>query len=892
MASVLTVAGLLVAMPATARLEQSSGLVETEASTNRLGLSSNPTNLQGTSDPPATSLLDQGEALYRQGRYAAAVDVLRRALQRYQDSSQVLPEAATWANLSLTYQALGDWSAATEACDRSIALLQSDHGLTAGEVLPLLAQSFDVQGRLHYQQGKAVLAIESWQQAAQHYADSQDPMGQLEAQVNQAEALKMLGQYRRAEALLQQVAQALETLPDAGTKAAVLLALAEAQATMGQPAAAQTSLTTSLAVAQQFDLPTLVSTAQLSLGHLAYDPTAPAEAMAFYRQALATAPDASATLPAQLALLRLLVATGQIQQAGELVSDIRTTLAHLPAGREAINGRIYLAQSLMQLHQQTPDTNIWAMAAATTLAEAISLAEQLGDPRAIAYAKGTLGSLYELTRQWPEAEQMTRQALALAETIDAADITYQWYWQLGRLLKVQAEIATATPVAGPGAVAPDYGEAIAAYTKAINYLQTLRQDLLIVNSDVQYSFRDHVEPVYREAVDLLLRPVAESTKAQDQRLKARELIETLQLAEIDNFLREGCLEGRFLLLDQLVEQDYPQAAVIYPILLDDRLEVIVKIPNQPLRQNTVYQSRQTIATHLHDLRLSLGEPDRLRNTQALSQQVYQWLIQPIETDLQAQGIDTLVFVLDGPLRSIPMAVLHDGEQYLIEKYALSLSLGLQLLDPQRFVADQANVLMAGLPTPPASLPNVAALPAIETELELVQQTGWPATPLLNQQFTYSTLEQTLQTDTFNVVHLATHGRFSSQADDTFILAADGPITIEQLGRLLQTGAVNHRSNIDLLVLSACETASGDNHATLGLAGLAIKAGARSTLASLWQIDDRSTALLMGEFYGALAQGDVTKAEALRTAQLRLLQEHPNYRNPIYWAPYVLVGNWL
>jgi tetratricopeptide (TPR) repeat protein len=124
MASVLTVAGLLVAMPATARLEQSSGLVETEASTNRLGLSSNPTNLQGTSDPPATSLLDQGEALYRQGRYAAAVDVLRRALQRYQDSSQVLPEAATWANLSLTYQALGDWSAATEACDRSIAITE------------------------------------------------------------------------------------------------------------------------------------------------------------------------------------------------------------------------------------------------------------------------------------------------------------------------------------------------------------------------------------------------------------------------------------------------------------------------------------------------------------------------------------------------------------------------------------------------------------------------------------------------------------------------------------------------------------------------------------------------------------------------------------------------
>jgi CHAT domain-containing protein len=142
-----------------------------------------------------------------------------------------------------------------------------------------------------------------------------------------------------------------------------------------------------------------------------------------------------------------------------------------------------------------------------------------------------------------------------------------------------------------------------------------------------------------------------------------------------------------------------------------------------------------------------------------------------------------------------------------------------------------------------------------------------------------------------VVHLATHGQFSSQADDTFILTWDNRLNAKELDTLLRVTDQSRPNAIELLVLSACQTATGDKRAALGLAGVAVRAGARSTLASLWSIDDKSSALLMSQFYRELVRTEVTKAEALRLAQLSLLQ-NPRYQHPRYWAPFVLVGNWL
>ena len=163
--------------------------------------------------------------------------------------------------------------------------------------------------------------------------------------------------------------------------------------------------------------------------------------------------------------------------------------------------------------------------------------------------------------------------------------------------------------------------------------------------------------------------------------------------------------------------------------------------------------------------------------------------------------------------------------------------------------------------------------------------------LLDQAFTHDSLKQELQSFKFPIVHIATHGQFSSAAEDTFILSWDNRINVIELDQALQASSLSGDAPIELLVLSACETARGDKQAALGIAGTAVRAGARSTLATLWSVNDEATANLVGYFYEALMDSTLTRAEALRQAQLKLLRD-PQYRHPVYWAPYILLGNWL
>ncbi|MBD2215235.1 CHAT domain-containing protein [Nostoc linckia FACHB-104] len=321
------------------------------------------------------------------------------------------------------------------------------------------------------------------------------------------------------------------------------------------------------------------------------------------------------------------------------------------------------------------------------------------------------------------------------------------------------------------------------------------------------------------------------------------------------------------------------------------IQVIVKIPQKPLQHYSTQVPQAEVNKVLAELRRNLVNPTALNAVKTQGQQVYNWLIKPIESQLPENKVNTLVFVLDGALRNLPMASLYDGKQYLIEKYAIALSVGLQLLAPKPLEKQQLRALTAGLTEPPPNFPNFSPLPAIKSEVGLIAKAGVSTTNLLDEKFTQKALEKQVNQVPFNILHLATHGQFSSRVEDTFILAADGAINVKQFDSLLRTRDETKPEPVELLVLSACQTAAGDNRAALGLAGAAVRAGARSTVASLWQIDDQSTAMFVGDFYQQLQSNKVTKAQALRHAQLQLLQ-HPNYKAPSYWSAYVLIGNWL
>ncbi|WP_096604114.1 CHAT domain-containing protein [Calothrix sp. NIES-2100] len=836
------------------------------------------------------SLFQQGKLLYNAGRFAEAVQILQQAVKVYQNQGDTLGLAATLGNLSLAYQQLGKWNQAQQAITDSLNLLQKS---PKNQNLLLFAQLLEIQGRWQISTGQAEAALVTWQQAEKFYTQLKNQDGVVKSLINQAQAWRSKGSYRRSVEILTYLEKKLQLDPGSIAKAVGLRSLGDTLLAMGYGEKSRTILQQSLKIAESMPANADIGATYFSLGNNAKTQKQKSDAIAFYQKAVELSPSPLTKVQAQLNHLSLLIEDGELTAALTLIPSIQSQLAQLPTSRATIYAEINFAQSLNKLLSNYSQSTIQSSSTssqgsilsihyleinsqdvAKILAQAIAQSRSLGDQQTEAYALLSLGNLYEQTKQWSEAQKLTQQALVLAQTSNAPEIVYRVDWQLGRLLWAQKDIKGA----------------IAAYDAAVDTLQLLRLDLVAINQDVQFSFRDSVEPVYRQSVELLLQ--SQGGKPDEQTLdKARQRIEALQLAELDNFFREACLSGHSVPLDKIVDQDNATAAVIYPIILKNEIQVIVKIPKKPLQHYSTTISETEVNNTLLELRRNIVNPAAKSTIKKRSQQVYNWLIKPIESELLSKQVDTLVFVLDGALRNLPMASLYDGKQYLIEKYAIALSVGLQLLDPKPLVQQQIRALTAGLTEPPPGYSNFSALRAIKSEVDLIAKSGVSTTSILDEQFTSKALEKEVNTVPFNIVHLATHGQFSSRAEDTFILAADGPINVTQFDSLLRSRDESKPQAVELLVLSACQTAAGDNRAALGLAGAAVRAGARSTLASLWQIDDQSTALFVGAFYKQLKSGKVTKAQALRYAQLQLLQ-HPNYNAPSFWSAYVLIGNWL
>ena len=833
------------------------------------------------------NLSSNGKTLYDAGQFSQAAEVLEQAVSTYQAQGDNLRGAIALGNLSLAYQQLGLWPQAEEAITKSLELLQEEESPNS---LKIIAQSLNIQGRLQFSQGQVEIALETWRQAASSYAKIGNELGVIRSQLNQAQALQNLGFYRGALKLLSGVEQKLSTQPDSVTKAASLRSLGDVLQLIGNLPEARTALEASLTIARNLQSPPHISAALFSLGNIARTQGETSQALSFYQQAVQASASSMVKVQSNLNQLSLFIETGDVSAAETLVPKIESQLESLNPSRNTVYARINFVESLLKMgklgdgevgsreqgagskgEKQSSNDNEKLVTSiphiANHLAVAVRQAENLGDQRAHSYALGILGSVYEQNHQWQEAQQLTEQALLLSVTLNAPDLSYRWQWQLGRLLKYQG----------------DDQSAIAAYENAIDLLKSLRSDLVAINADVQFSFRESVEPVYRELVSLLLKDNGKQSNDVKNLEKARKVIESLQLAELDNFFRSACLNANPVEIDQVDQQ----AAVIYPIILPDRLEVILSLPNQGLRHYSQPLTPQEVEEVTKSMRRTVT--NRLRkNFLPSAIQVYDWLIRPIEKDLAQADVETLVFVLDGVLRNIPMAALYDGEQYLVEKYSIAVTPGLELLESQPLELTEVKVLTVGLSE---GRQGFNPLPGVEVELSKIG-THVESEVLLNDSFTENNVQVAMDAISYPIVHFATHGTFSSNAEDTFILTWDDKINVHELNSLLRTNDLASAKPIELLVFSACETANGDQRAALGIAGIAVRAGARSTIASLWSVNDQATSEFMVKFYQGLANPEVTKAQALRDAQLSILQD-PQYRgHPYFWAPFILVGNWL
>jgi len=255
--------------------------------------------------------------------------------------------------------------------------------------------------------------------------------------------------------------------------------------------------------------------------------------------------------------------------------------------------------------------------------------------------------------------------------------------------------------------------------------------------------------------------------------------------------------------------------------------------------------------------------------------------------LESERIETLVFVPEGAWRSVPLSALHDGERHLIERYAVAMTPGLSLLGPKPLPTRSPNLLLAGLSAPVQGYPGLDyVLKEVEDLHRLVG-----GRLLLNENFNTREVEARFARESFSMVHFASHGEFAREARETFLLTYDGRLTLDELEWLIRPSQFRGQP-VELLTLSACQTAHGDDRAALGLAGVALKAGARSALATLWAVHDEATALLVRRFYEELLRPErPSKAAALQSAQQFLLRD-PRYDHPAFWSPYLIIGNWL
>lgn len=428
----------------------------------------------------------------------------------------------------------------------------------------------------------------------------------------------------------------------------------------------------------------------------------------------------------------------------------------------------------------------------------------------------------------------------------------------------------------------DLASAQLVLSQAYEHLEWIREDLEFTQED---EFKIRVKPVYYTYADVLLQ--------LKQSKKARDVIEAFKGFELTNHFQDNCASGIIVKKDGTVvlADGTPLAdraalpnntAVLHPIILPNRLELLLTLSDGIPKQFSTPISKTEIKRLALELNQKLQEGKS--TFKKSSKKLYEHLIKPIEKTLNQFEIKTLVFVPDGILRIIPISsLLNKKKQFLIEKYAVATTPSFSLINLKP-LPNEPQIMLNGLSKKIADFP---ALKHVPKEIDAIAK-FMSSDEFLDAEFELEILEQNLTKKQYDIVHIATHAQFKNSPKETFILThnelAHKELNLDQLECLLQDNPVN------LLTLSACQSAKGDERAALGLAGVAVKAGAKSALATLWSVSDKSTAILMETFYKGLAEG-LSKAEALRQAQLQL-RKNKNFQYPKYWAPFLLIGNWL
>ena len=465
--------------------------------------------------------------------------------------------------------------------------------------------------------------------------------------------------------------------------------------------------------------------------------------------------------------------------------------------------------------------------------------------------------------------------------------------------------------------------AILFYKQSINVSEAIRKDIKKLDKELQQSYLATVENTYRDLADRLLQ--------QNRIMEALQVLDLLKVQELEDYLKtikgsdrsaqgvrllapEKALSDKLLAVspdnspdinNQLANQiqqlpkteinkvpDYlnqiPRGTVLlYPFILGDRLEIILFAPNNlPIRRTTKI-SKDQLETLISDFRAGLLDAGS-EDFREPSIQLYNLLIKPIEAELVQFQAKTILYAPDGQLRYIPITALYDGKQWLAEKYQISNLIAYTLSDFTPQPKNAPNILAGAFGGKAGDRKfGQTALPATVREVQAIANSFQHSVTLIEEQFSRKASESKFKNH--NILHLATHAEFNSGApDNSFIIFGNGDkirlneITDWQI------------PNIDLIILSACQTGVGKLGSGVEILGFGYqvqKAGAKQAIASLWSVNDEGTQALMESFYDELKKGDVSSTEALHRAQVALIKSK-KYNHPNYWSAFFAIGNGL
>ena len=815
-----------------------------------------PVAAQTNSDRKAEAdrLLNQGNQLYIVSKYREASTAWEQALQIYREIKDRNGEGKSLGNLGNTYNIFGQYQKAIEYYQQSLVIFKQIGNLN-GE-----GDSFNNLGLVYNNFGQYQKAIEYYQQSLAIKKQIGDLNGEGTSLDSLGEAYNSLGQYQKAIDYLQKQLAIAKQIGDLN---------------------GETGSLNNLGIAYNF-----LRQYQKASG--------------FYQKSLAIAKQ-----------------IGDRNGEGNSLGNLG--IAYFLLGQY---------QNAIEFYQQQ-----------------LAITKQIGDRNGEGYSLNNLAVTFKDLNQTALAIIFYKQAVNTFETIrkdirglskdeqkSYADRVAKSYRQLADFLLKQERIIEALQVLDLLKVQElqDFLKDVKGNEKTALGVEMLPQEQNLIN---QYNnIQNRTIQLGTELTDL--RKLPNRTTTQQQRLTEIEQIEEqvnqqlIALLQSDSTktlitqLQQTAAKQNLTLpsykdLSERIQRIGQGTALFYPLILSDRIELVIFIPNQPLIHRSIAINQKDLEIEIKNFRDQLQNRDPKIETTA--QKLYKYLLEPIDADLKAAKIQTIVYAPDGQLRYVPLAALHDGKQWIVERYLINnvTAVSLTNLDPS---SDRDSRVLAGAFENGNFSFNIndkafsfSGLPFAGKEVDTLANTIPNTTKLLDKEFSRAAILPNLKTN--NIIHLATHAAFvEGTPEDSFILMGNGDrINLREIDQW-------DLPNVNLIVLSACQTAVGGNLGNgieiLGFGYQLQRAKVRAAIASLWTVSDGGTQKLMEAFYIALKKSKVSHAEALRQAQVALITG--NYEalgeprgqfvievrpiktpaaptkisHPYYWAPFILIGNGL